>query len=123
MKSSLKITAISLIVLLTVACGDESKKETSVVYITDSSVQCEFLGNSPDITAQVLIDNGIDVIKSECGFYNHGVFAVCGSQTSQINLHTIHKENLVDADRLGYKSVAEITEGYTVAAECHREPR
>ena len=115
MKSSLKITAISLIALLTSACPEK----TATVYISDSSRQCEFAGFHPDVTAMPLINTGIDVKESACAYIDiEGVQedAVCGAGTRQINLHTIPESNLIDAVELGYTSVSEIyaLEGYSV---------
>jgi hypothetical protein len=78
-----------------------------LVYRSRQSVQCGSRGLTPAQSAQRLIDGGIDVIKSGCGSLT-GVFvpAVCGGDTGDILIHEIRRENLPDAEKLGFGSAA-----------------
>ena len=106
----MKIIFVLMLSLL-LSCSNSTEKETAQVYIHNGAVQCESSGLSKEETAQRLIDNGIDVLKSECGRLTGVAFAaVCGGATGGINLHTIVSQNLLDAQRLGYKSIADLAQ-------------
>ncbi len=78
-----------------------------IIYIDDGAVQCEAKGSSKEETAQKLIDNGINVIDSQCGYLSNLMVAtLCGLGDTNINLHTINAENLSDAQALGFESVS-----------------
>ncbi len=108
---------LSVIALLLFACGGdgtENADDRVIVYMDDSAVQCEFDGFPPQETAQTLIDAGIDVLESSCGYINGvDVPALCGIGDTSINVHTIRQENLSDAQALGYTPVDELIDGYT----------
>jgi len=97
----------------------ETNKELEIVYINDGAIQCESQGMSELETAQTLIDNGIDVLRSQCGFQSDiAVVAVCGAGDVNINLHTINSQNLSDAQALGFESVStlknDVDRGYVL---------
>jgi hypothetical protein len=92
-----------------------------IIYIDDGAVQCESKGLSKEQTAQKLIDNGIDVIDSQCGYLSNFVVpTLCGLGDTNINLHTINAQNLSDAQALGFESVSTLKRGddigYGIAA-------
>mgnify|MGYP001610126743 CR=1 FL=1 len=119
-----------IMLLITIAgCGSSNGDTSSppvnpieqleLVYISNGSIQCEFDGYTPSETAQTLIDNGIDVLESHCGFIaGISVSAQCGLGNVDINLHSINPQNLSDAEELGFKSVSELSEGYEII-ECN----
>ncbi len=78
-----------------------------IIYIDDGAVQCESEGLSKEQTAQKLIDNGIDVIDSQCGYLSNLMVAtLCGLGDANINLHTINAQDLSDAQALGFESIS-----------------
>ena len=102
----MRIIYFVVVLFAIVACDTDSEKYTEIVYINDGAIQCESDGMSVIETAQVLIDNGIDVIKSQCGYLSGVVVAAqCGLGDININLHTIPIQNLPDAQSLGFESV------------------
>lgn len=112
-------------VLMLVGCGGNSSNDSAdhdLVYISDNSIQCEYQGDPPEITANILIEAGIDVLESSCGHLT-GISAptVCGGSSTGINLHKIRQENVDDASTLGFRSVSEIEnevdKGYQIV-EC-----
>lgn len=93
--------------------NSSKKEEYSLIYIDDGAIQCEFSGKPPEETAQVLIDNGIDVIESSCGYIKGlAVSAQCGLGDTNINIHRIPIQNTQDALDLGYSEVSELNDGY-----------
>ncbi|MES9969001.1 MAG: hypothetical protein ABW092_03145 [Candidatus Thiodiazotropha sp.] len=102
-----KITALLLFLFLLGCVGEDDPDDSQqIVYISTGAIQCESQGMSEQETAQRLIDNGIDVIWSTCGFLTGiGVPAVCGAGDIYINLHVINVQNLTDAQALGFESV------------------
>ena len=92
-----------------------------IIYIDDGAVQCESKGLSKEQTAQKLIDNGIGVIDSQCGYLSNFVVpTLCGLRDTNINLHIINAQNLSDAQALGFESVSTLKRGddigYGIAA-------
>ncbi len=80
-----------------------------IVYINDGAIQCESGGLSEAETAQQLIDNGIDVSSSMCGYLSGvAVAAQCGLGDVNINLHVINIQNIPDALELGFKPVSSL---------------
>ena len=117
-KTNLLLTAVTTAMLA--ACGSESGDAPSpidkitpvtntLVYEGRQSVQCGTRGLTTQQSAQKLVDGGIDVLESNCGVIT-GMFyaAVCGGGTGDILIHKIRKENLADAEALGFKSVTEL---------------
>ena len=83
-----------------------------LIYIDDGAVQCVSPGLTEKETAQVLIDRGIDVINSKCGYLSDlAVAALCGLGDTNINLHEITSQNLQDAQALGFESVSTLRNG------------
>ena len=73
--------------------------------------QCESDGVSPEASAQILINTGIDVLRSTCGIIT-GVFfpAVCGGGTADILVHEIRSVNLPEAEQLGFREISTLTD-------------
>lgn len=107
--------SVVLVMLLSSCSGDssDSSDQHSVyVYDTDLVRSCDHPENETlQQSAQALISEGVDVITSSCGEITGVAWPeVCGSPTGRINVHLIHRNNLVDAEPLGYKSVDRIDE-------------
>ncbi|WP_185906603.1 hypothetical protein [Teredinibacter haidensis] len=119
----MKSIIIMLVSLLLVSCKDNGssgtlEEESIQVYINSGAIQCETTGNSFQVTAQTLIEHGIDVINSTCGYITGlAVAAQCGLGDSNINIHTISAQNLPDAIELGYESTDTLPQGYTEICE------
>ncbi len=101
-------------------CEDNSTDE--MVYISNNSIQCEYQGDLPEVTANILVEAGIDVLESNCGHVTGGlVLSVCGAGTTGINIHTIRSVNIDDAEKLGFHNLLELEneydEGYQIV-EC-----
>lgn len=103
----------------------EEEPVESIVYIETGAIQCEADGVSQLETAQLLSNNGITVIDSQCGNLTTLVAAQCGLPNTEINLHTLPTESLAGALALGFKSADAIKQdddpGYTVK-ECKLPP-
>lgn len=100
---------------LLVSCGGSG--DTVLVARSTGEKQCEpETRESLADSRQRLINNGIDVIASECGADGQVRAAVCGNERGTYNAHRIHQNNTVDARDLDYLPVSEI-ELYQ-AAEC-----
>lgn len=113
-----------IIVLISlISCGGSDSSGFVTVYKSTGAIQCESSGVSFEDSAQVLIENGIDVIESNCGFLtNLSVPTVCGAGTTGINLHQISRTSLQDVENLGYTDVSTLANettgsGYQVV-EC-----
>lgn len=90
-----------------ISYDEEEQENQSLVYINDSSVQCEFEGVSEQETAQILIDYGVDVIESTCGYISGVAVATqCGLGDININVHLISDDKVIDAQNIGYELIA-----------------
>lgn len=118
--------AICVVTLLIVACQEDSGTpetlvttedlvSTGVPVTTDDLLvysdrevrQCESDGVSLEASAQILIDAGIDVIKSTCGIRTGVEYpAVCGGATGDILVHEIRSVNLSDAEQLDFQEIS-----------------
>jgi len=118
--------AICVVTLLIVACQEDSVAPevlvtpevlvaTEVPVTTDDILvysdrgvrQCESDGVSLEASAQILIDAGIDVIKSTCGIRTGVEYpAVCGGATGDILVHEIRSVNLSDAEQLDFQEIS-----------------
>ncbi len=109
---------ICFISLLLVACPKDSVKpenpaapDDSLVYADREVRQCESDGVSPEASAQILIDAGIDVLQSTCGFKTGVNYpAVCGGETADILVHEIRSVNLPDAKALGFEEISTLVD-------------
>ena len=104
------ITLIVASSFLSSCFHDNDSQPLEKVFKSDGSVQCGDSGIELEVMAQELINNGIDVICSQKG--NDGMVypAVCGAGTGSINIYTIHRANLPDAELLGFASVDILSE-------------
>jgi len=106
--------AICVVTLLIVACRENSATQKVPVTTDDLLVyadrevrQCESDGFSPEASAQILINAGIDVLQSTCGIRTGVEFpAVCGGATGDILVHEIRSVNLADAEQLGFQEIS-----------------
>ncbi len=105
-----RLNCLALLAVIT-ACTSSNDVNVNheIVYINDAAIQCEFEGLSEVETAQILIDSGIDVLHSQCGYITGiAIEAQCGLGDSNINLHTINSQNVSDAISLGFLPVSEL---------------
>ncbi len=114
-----------LVTVLSACSGDSSDssdRHSVYVYDTDLFRSCDHPENETlQQSAQTLISGGVDVISSSCGQITGLAWPeVCGAPTGRINVHLIHRNNLVDAEPLGYKSVdriGEVTTNYDAGVQ------
>jgi len=90
-----------------------------IIYIETGAVQCQAQGVTHLETAQLLIDNGIEVLESQCAdLSGEGVIIQCGLVGPDINVHTVAPENHARALSMGFKSTSSLKQGddtgYTV---------
>jgi hypothetical protein len=78
------------------------------VFKYDGSTQCNNDGIPLKKMAQELTAGGIDVICAQKASDGMMYPAVCGGGTGAINVYLIHKENVQDAEALGFASVNEL---------------
>src|SRR5678810_879555 len=110
MKHMRAMLAGVLAVLLS-GCGDEPAPGTSqrgdlLVYESRQAIQCGSRGLTTQQSAQKLVNGGIDVLESNCGVMTGVAFAaVCGIGNGDILIHKVRRENLADAEQLGFSSV------------------
>jgi hypothetical protein len=83
---------------------------TSVqVFISNGHTQCDNNGAPLAQTQMILVQGGIDVLGSACGTITGVAYpAVCGAATGEINIHRVRRENVADAERLGFRNVSDI---------------
>ncbi len=112
-------------ILLMPGCDYEKEPDILIdnvlVYINNAAIQCETKGMSTTESAQLLINKGVDVISSYCGFLTGVTIATqCGLGDTQINLHEINSENIPDAQKSGFEPVSslklESDKGYQIIA-------
>ncbi|UDL06167.1 hypothetical protein [Marinobacter sp. CA1] len=129
----MRYSGVCLLFLILSGCGGSSDSQNNnelvqgdsyeLVYIDDGAVQCESDGLPAEDSAQRMINKGIDVIESQCARLTGVMFpSECGGVDGGIHVHTIHSENLPDAQKLGFESVSTLPEhegdsGYAVV-EC-----
>ncbi|MGF1756615.1 hypothetical protein L4D76_01445 [Photobacterium sagamiensis] len=102
----MKILFIITMAISMVACDNTDGNLVSV-YIDDGAIQCESTGLSEKQTAQNLIEYGVDVFESSCGYISGiAIAAQCGLGDSNINIHLINADKVVEAQNLGYEPVS-----------------
>lgn len=112
-------TIISMIILS--GCGSDTNNNVAPaavttntgvikVYKSDGSTQCYDSSITLESMRTELIGKGIDVICSQKG--NTGLIhpAVCGGETGNINIYSVHAQNLQDAIEIGFSDVSQLTE-------------
>jgi hypothetical protein len=105
------IKLISLVtVLFLVDCEERNdsseSSDTVTAFKSKGAVQCGSPGMTAHKSAQLLTNNGFDVVSSHCGIEtNLGIAAVCGAATINVNIHEIRISNLSDAEDLDYRDV------------------
>lgn len=83
----------------------------SLVFADRGVRQCESDGISPEASAQILIDAGIDVIRSNCGIRTGVAYlAVCGAGSVDILVHEIRSVNVPDAEVLGFQEISTLVD-------------
>jgi hypothetical protein len=116
MQAIAKVIQLGCLVILLGCDGCEGaipvrllQPETVQVFISNGRTQCV---NNPvplPQTYMLLVQGGIDVLCSECGVITGVAYsAICGAATGEIKIHRARRENVVDAERLGLRNVADI---------------
>lgn len=92
--------------LLLAACDFDSSEADEILVFAEGALQCQ-PPTTPESSAQILIDAGIDVLWSSCGTKTGvTVPAVCDSPGLDILVHEIRTVNLQDAERLGFQQAS-----------------
>lgn len=107
--SKKSIVLLGCLLLLSCKHNDSSQPYIKV-FKYDDSVQCESSGVAPEIMMLELINAGIDVICSQKGHDGLARVAVCGADTGNINVYTIHTANLPDAQSLDFMPVSSLSD-------------
>ncbi|GAB3536174.1 hypothetical protein [Photobacterium alginatilyticum] len=104
----MRILLIIIMAISMVAC-DSSDDNFVSVYIDDGAIQCESTGLSTEQTAKKLIDYGVEVFKSSCGYIsNIAIAAQCGKGDANINIHLINADKVIEAQNIGYEPVSSL---------------
>ena len=108
---------ISMLTLSLAACNEEPiPVETNYVVVFEGSGKLQresFSGVSPQQSGLRLIRQGLDVRRSGCGVMTNVAFPpVCGGMTGDILLHEISLVSLDVAERIGFRSVGTLQNGY-----------
>lgn len=107
----MKTLLLTTCIFLLVACQHVEPSATSIkVYKYDGSVQCGYTGVELDAMALELTNAGIDVVCLQKGHDGLMRAAVCGAATGKLNIYTINKKHLPEAEALGFKSVDTLAE-------------
>ena len=105
-------TLLPLFLITACSSFNEAGTGNEIVYINNGAIQCESKGLSETETAQTLINEGIDVLKSQCAHMTGiAVATQCGLGGTNINLHTINTQNLSDAKAVGFLSISDLKNG------------
>lgn len=119
MKNTMSLWVVmSVISFALSACSinDNSKSET--VYISSGAIQCESNGKSTDQTAALLMERDVAVKKSQCGkLTGIMMMTMCGSTTTNINLHEIAANDMKTAEIIGFANVTTLMQGTEVGYE------
>lgn len=95
------------------ACTKTVLPFSTQVYINSGAIQCESEGQTGAETARLLTLQNIAVSRTQCGHLsNVAIMAMCGSLTSNINVHTISAADLEKALWLGFENVNTLKQGF-----------
>jgi hypothetical protein len=113
-----KLTGVAAFFLLMMGCsGSDESKSTVKVFQSDAAVQCESEGISVEDMQKILAAGNIKVRCAQKG--NNGMMhtTLCGSPTGSINIYTIPKDQLEQAQTLGFIPVSTLPDYQDVACE------
>ena len=104
-----RLLAGAALALAVAACGTETAPSPMAkVFKGDGSTQCANNGTSVEDMSKELSDAGVDVLCGQKGADGYGYCAACGCGTGQINVYTIHAENVPDAEARGFAPVSDL---------------
>ena len=107
----IKWTVCALAVFLAACSEDSGLPENSLVFADRGVRQCESNGISPGASAQILINAGVDVLRSNCGLRTGVNYpALCGAGTADILVHQIRSVNMPHAAQLGFQDVRSLVD-------------
>lgn len=99
---------LSVICLLSSCSGDDSSSDqesTAIVLINGSNALCgSGAGFGIENSEGELINNGIDVLSSKCGFALDSVGDISCDPFDTVYYHEVFEQNIKDAEQLGYIS-------------------
>ena len=99
-------------IFLLAACAHVGSSSNYIkVFKHDGSIQCGYTGVELDAMGLELKNAGINVVCSQKGHDGLMRTTVCGADTGKLNIYTIEKKHLPDAEAIGFKSVTELA-GY-----------
>lgn len=123
LKSGLSVLCVAALLIGCDSSSSSSSETTPLTTtVTDTPIdvlvygdrevrQCESDGISPEASAQILINAGIDVLQSTCGLRTGVAFPdVCGGATADILVHKIRSVNLADAEQLGFQEISTLVD-------------
>lgn len=100
-----------MLVICFSSCNMDSVAQNIVVYIDKANTQCNMDGLGIKQSEQTLIDAGVDVIKTMCGYKTGLAYpAVCGGNTSDIIAHKIASTDLNNAKQYGYQAISTLVD-------------
>ena len=107
----MKTILLTTCIFLLVACQHVEQSASYIkVYKHDGSVQCGYTGVELDAMGLELTNAGIDVICSQKGHDGLMRTAVCGAATGKLNIYTIAKKHLPEAEAIGFRPVTKLAE-------------
>ena len=108
-----------LVLVFATACSNESKSK--YVFESKGAVQCEHTGMTPNESAQNLIDSDIEVISAFCALDTRtDNITVCGAGTSEIIVHEIENEDMLEVEELGLENL-DVLDGNYSETECSED--
>ncbi len=103
-------TLLSCLLFISACKHSDPSSPYVKVYKYDGSIQCESTGVELNVMALELIVAGIDVVCSQQGHDGLARITVCGADTGNINIYTIHRVNQTSAEELGFSPVNTLSE-------------
>lgn len=112
------LTGVAACCLLMIGCsGSDDSKSAVKVFQSDAAVQCESEGISVEDMQKILAAGNIKVHCAQKGNTGMMHMTVCGAPTGSINIYTIPKDQLEQAQMLGFVPVSTLPDYQDVACE------
>ncbi|QTH63654.1 hypothetical protein J1N51_13165 [Psychrosphaera ytuae] len=116
-KNKLKELVLVSLTFGMVACSEEfifdAHNDPFVrVGISTGAIQCQYEGNNIAVSKAYLTGQGISVEAAFCGYTLTNYPAVCGAGTSDIHVFEINRDELAEAENLGFVAVSSYENGW-----------
>lgn len=116
-ENKLRSIVLLPIALGLVACSEEfvfdAHNDPNVkVGISTGAIQCQYEGNNIAVSKGYLTGQGISVKAESCGHTKTSYPAVCGAATNEIHVFEISRDDLIDAENLGFVAVSSYQDGW-----------